>query len=266
MLTISSKNNEKIKDLVKLRDNSKSRNDKSLFYVEGERLFIDIPKNLIFDIYIKKSKCEYFSKVINDYSDTPIYILDDDVYDKVSDTINSQGIIARVKYNTLDNIDKSNLSKINNIIILDKIQDPGNLGTIIRVSEAAGIDLIIISDNSCSIYNTKTIRASMSSIFRKNIFISNDLKGIINILKDNNFKVFATAISDDSHIYYDKVFNDKNAVIFGNEANGVSQDLISLSDEKIKIPMYGKIQSLNVAISSSIIVYEILRQSNKNGN
>ena len=262
MISIQSKDNIKIKDLVKLRDDSKFRNDKSLFYIEGERLFLDTPKSLVNEIYVKASKFEYFKSYLNAYSDNNIYILDDNVYNKVSDTLNSQGIIATVKYNLIENIDIDFLSKISNAIILDSINDPGNLGTIIRLAEASNVSLIILANNCCSIYNPKTIRASMSSIFREKIYISDNIINTIQKLKQSKFTIYSTSLNDKSNIYNSFDYKNKSVFVFGNEANGVSNDIISISDETLFIPMCGSIESLNVSISASIILYEVMRQNN----
>ena len=262
MNEINSKNNIKIKDLVKLRDDSKFRNDKSLFYVEGERLINDSPKELIDSIYIQKSKINNFSSIINKFSEDNIYIINDDAFEKIKDTINSQGIVGIVKYNILKNIDKTFLNKINSCLILNNISDPGNLGTIIRLAEATNISLIILSKDCCNVYNTKVIRSCMSSIFRTNIFISNDILSDIGILKKNNFSIYATVLDSDSKHFNKINYENKSAFVFGNEANGIDDNIIKISDEKLFIPMCGEIQSLNVAISATVICYEHMRQNN----
>ena len=175
MTEINSKNNSKIKDLIKLRDDSKFRNDKSLFYVEGERIISDSPKELIDSIYIQKSKLENFKRIINRYNDSQIFLIDDDIFNKIKDTINSQGIIAVVKYNCIKNLSNNYLENIQNCLLLDNVNDPGNLGTIIRLAEATNISLIILCNSCCNLYNPKVIRSCMSSLFRVNIYISDDI-------------------------------------------------------------------------------------------
>ena len=261
MNLITSKNNSNIKDLIKIRDDSKFRNDESLFYVEGERLFKDTPSNLVRKIFVLDEKFSYFEKLLSGFDDNLIYTVSNNVFEYIKSTVNSQGIIALVKYNLIDSLDNSFCNQIKNCLILDSIKDPGNLGTIIRLAEASNIDLIVLANNCCNVYNTKTIRASMSSIFRMNIYMSNDILNDIKLLKNSGFKIFTTYINDDS-INYSKVdFTTKNAVIFGNEANGVSDKLLKESTNFIKIPMKGSIESLNVSIAVAIICYEIMRQN-----
>ena len=152
-------------------------------------------------------------------------------------------------------------SRIKNCIILDSINDPGNLGTIIRLSEASNVDLIILANNCCNIYNTKTIRASMSSIFRMNIYVSDNILNDLKLLKKCGFKIFATSLNDNSYNYTKADFTCKNVLVFGNEANGVSDELLKETTNYIKIPMKGSIESLNVSISVAVICYEMMRQN-----
>lgn len=262
MVSISSKNNSKIKDLIKLRNNSKFRNDKSLFYVEGERILKDTKSSIIRELYIKKSKLDYFSKFLKKCNKADIFIVDDDIYDKITDTVNSQGMIAVVNYDILHELDDTFLEKVSLCIILDGINDPGNIGTIFRVAESSNVDLIILINNSCSIYNPKVIRASMSSIFRDKIYVADNVDEIYDKLNNNGFMIYATSLSEKANMYTDINYTDKIAIVFGNEANGVSQASVNRSHSLIKIPMKGKIESLNVSISTSIILYEIMRQNN----
>ena len=262
MTEINSKKNSKIKDLIRLRDESKFRNDRSLFYVEGERIVNDTPKELIESVFIQKSKFNDYKNIISSVDDKKIFIVEDNLFDKLKDTKNSQGIIAIVQYNDIKVLDKKLLDNVQSCIILDNVNDPGNLGTIIRLAEATNISLIILCNNCCNLYNPKVIRSCMSSLFRINIFVSNDTLNDLDIIKKNRIKLYATVL-DDGAINFNKInYNTKSAFIFGNEANGVSAELINKSDEKLFIPMCGDIQSLNVAIAATAVCYELMRQNN----
>lgn len=258
---INSKNNLNIKDLIKIRDDSKFRNTKSLFYIEGERIFKDTPVNLINKIFVLEDEVDYFKPVLTKFDENLIYIISKNVFNYIKSTVNTQGIIAIVKYNLKKSLDDSFCNQIKNCIILDSINDPGNLGTIIRLAEASKIDLVVLTNNCCNIYNIKTIRASMSSIFRLNIYVSNNICDDLNILRNCGFKIFATNLSNNSTCYTQIDFTGKNIVIFGNEANGICSELLNMSTDFIKIPMKGSIESLNVAISVAVICYEIMRQN-----
>ena len=262
MIEINSKNNNKIKDLIKLRDESKFRNDKSLFYVEGERIIKDTPKELIDAIYFQKSKFTNFSYISDLINSDRMYLVEDDIFEKIKDTKNTQGIIAVVKYNYITKLTDEILRKTNSCLILDNVNDPGNLGTIIRLAEATNISLVILCNDCCNLYNTKVIRACMSSIFRVNIYISPDIINDINKFKTNNFTIYSTVINKNSTKFSDTNYNSKSVFILGNEANGINKELIDISDNQIYIPMCGNIQSLNVAVATTAICYEYMKQMN----
>lgn len=260
MNIITSKENNRIKELIKLRDDAKYRKNNNLYYVEGERIIADAPKSQINSIYITKNHFDKYKNIINCIDEDKIFIVDDNIYDKIKDTKNSQGIIAILKSNILFDLNCDIINKSKFVLILDDISDPGNLGTIIRVAEAFKVDLIIITKTSCDVYNPKVIRASMSSIFRSNIYISNDIINDMNLLNNNKFNIIATTLHEKSIDITNYNFPDKIAIIFGNEANGVREELINISNTKLTIPMFGEIESLNVAISTSIICYEVMKQ------
>lgn len=260
MQNITSKDNQKVKDLIKLRNDSKERSSKSLFYVEGERIVNDTPAVLIDSLYVKQSVKDKYIKLINRINTEKTYILSDEVYDKVKDTVNSQGIIAIVKDNILTKLDINEISKFNKILILDHIQDPGNLGTILRVAEATSFNFIIISDDTCDIYNPKVIRSTMSSIFRISIYKSNNLVKDIEDVKRIGFKTYASTLSDNSNEYNKIKYGDKTALIMGNEGSGISNDVCKVADYNIRIPMAGEIESLNVSIATAILCYEVSNQ------
>lgn len=262
MIEISSKNNINYKNIIKLKNESKYRDENSLFYVEGERIIKDTPTELIESIYIAKSKVEKFNYLIKDFNSNSVYIVDDNLFEKIKDTQNSQGIACTVKYNNLKSLKDFNISNLKSCLILENVSDPGNLGTIIRMSEAMNISLIILCNNCCNLYNTKVIRSCMSSVFRINILISDDITNDINILKNSGFTIYSTVLNDNAISIKDIHFHNKSAFLLGNEANGLSKELIDLSDGKLFIPMCGDIESLNVAVAATIICYENMRQNN----
>ena len=265
---INSKDNKKIKDLKKIRDDKSFRNNKSLFFIEGEKIFIEAPKDMIDSIFISNTKYLELKKnnqfstciydYINEYKNENIYIVSDNVFDFVKDTINSQGIICLCKMKKQENIEKY-IGKKDLIIILNNINDPGNLGTIIRTSEAFGATLIICDKKCVDLYSPKVIRATMGSIFRKKIYITYDIIETIQFLKKHNIRIYATTL-DSSKNYIDEKFDMPLAIIFGNEANGIDKDVLSEVQNRVKINMEGNIESLNVAMSVGIIGFEIKRR------
>ena len=249
---ISSTDNKKIKKLLSVKNDSEFRKNEKLCFLEGEKLIFDTPKNLISEIYIKNG---YKNENLNKYDNIKIYILDDKIFNKIKSTENSQGIIAIANFNNIIKIDKIG----SDVLCLESVRDPGNIGTIIRTAEASGFRYIILSKDCCDITSPKVIRSSMSSFFRINFFISDNLINDLLILKNNDFKIITTAIGDYKK-YYEIDYNQKSIYIFGNEARGVSDEIKKISDDLITIPMDGEIDSLNVAISISVICFNIKKE------
>ncbi len=158
--------------------------------------------------------------------------------------MNPQGILAVVS--------KKEKKKINYneelIVILDNIQDPGNLGTIIRTLDSAGIKQIILSKGTVDVYSSKVVRSTMGAIFRINIIETENLKNTISIIKEHGYKIMATSLQGAKSIY--DIDYKKVCIIIGNEANGVSQEVLNLADQKIKIPMLRKNRKLKCCSSN----------------
>ena len=287
-MIITSASNEKLKNIKKLSKSSKERNEQSLFIVEGIRMFREIPPEEIESVYVSETGAEKFEDELKaalgkDYqSRDDYYVVSDRVFSGVSDTGTPQGILAlvRQKVNNLsivlnekceksEKIEKSDevlsledngLDASNNsfILIIEKLQDPGNLGTIIRTAEGAGVTGIIISSDSVDIYNPKVVRSTMGSIFRMPVYVSDDLIRDIECLKEKGITVYGAHLKGQN--IYDKNFKASCAFLIGNEGNGLSEEVSKTAEELIKIPMKGKVESLNAAISTAVIAYEVLRQ------
>lgn len=245
---IDSIENNFIKKIRKLKS-KKYRDIYGLFLGEGIKFvdFPNIPHSIIIDKDVTFSD-EHLKK-LNSLNAERTYV-SSKVFNSITTQENPQGIIFVYKYlqNSMENLG-------DNVIILDNISDPGNLGTIIRVVDAVGYKDILITKSSVDIYNEKTVRSSMGSILNTNIIYMNPNE-IINLLKERNYKVFATNLDNSSIDYKKMLLSNKNAYIFGNEANGISDTFLNISDEHVIIPMYGSAQSLNVSIASAIVLYK----------
>lgn len=258
-MIINSKDNEKIKYTKSLLK-SKNRNKEKKFIIEGYRivtLAIDCDAKLEYvfineDFENKKEHIELLE--ILKSKNIKVYKTTNKLFENFIDTENTQGIIGVVKFNT--NTLESNFKKENKfVLVLDRIQDPGNMGTIIRTADACGVDLIIALKGCVDIYNPKVIRSTMGSIFDMNIVYENQDEAI-NFLKNNGFSIVSSYLDTDN--YYNNIsYNNKTVLVIGNEANGINNDIILNSDTLVKIPIYGKAESLNAAISSAILMYEI---------
>ena len=258
-IMITAKDNDKVKYTKSLLK-SKNRNKESKFIIEGYRILtLAIECNAKIDyVFInedfekKQEHVEFLeilkSKNINTYKTT------NKIFNELVDTESTQGILAVVKFNQRS-IEENLKDEHRFVLILDRIQDPGNMGTIIRTADAAGVDAIIALKGCVDIYNPKVIRSTMGSIFDMNIIHATQEEAV-RILKLKNFDIVSSYL--DTNNYYDKVeYNYKTALVIGNEANGINDELVSKSDVLVKIPIYGKAESLNAAISSAILMYEI---------
>ncbi len=261
-MIISSSNTiiKEIKSLHRKRD----RWMKKSFFIEGIRAVEEcILSNtkIVYLVYsdmlfsIKGGK-ELFDKIsLENYK---LNYISDKLFNEISDTEKPQGILAVVEYD-LKKIDEVLKEEGNFLILLDRVQDPGNMGTIIRTADAFGSNGVIVTDGCVDIFNPKTIRSTMGSIFHVPILYYKDTNEAIKDLKENKIKVITTSLNAEKYCF-DVDFKTSFALVIGNEASGVSNEVMVDSDLLIKIPMPGEAESLNAAIASSVIMYEVLRQ------
>jgi len=235
---ITSISNERIKEISKLNI-TKYRKDSDYFLVEGEHLIEEAYKN---DLLI-----EVFSILDVSY-DVPVTMVSLDVMKKISALDTPSNIIGLCKK-------KKELPINGNVLMLDNIQDPGNLGTIIRSAVAFNIDTIVLSLDTVDLYNPKVIRSTQGMLFNINI-ITSDLNDVISFLKKEGYKIYSTNVVNGSNVK-DIEIPLKYAIIMGNEGKGVKEELQLLSDENIYIGMNEKCESLNVGVAASIILYEL---------
>ena len=237
MMVIESLTNSKVKNWVKLSKRSE-REEQGLFLVESENLI-----NEAYELGILK---EVISTTRTNY-DVDSYQVTEGIMKKISTLVNVPRIMGVVEI-------VNNCTISGNVIMLDRVQDPGNLGTVIRSAVAFGFKSIILGDGCCDVYNDKVIRASEGMIFKVNILRGN-LVDYVKVLKDMDYDVLATSVVNGKVV--SDVMSDKYAIIFGNEGSGVSEELINISDERIYIPMNKECESLNVGVAASIIMYEM---------
>lgn len=257
-MIIESSQNSLIKKLISLKQ-KKARQKYSLFLVEGIKFINEIPDDWNVEQYVVSESFEkkYFDKIKQLKSKSKVYTVTDSVFKSISDTDTPQGIIAtciQKNFNISDVICDNTF-----LIIADNLQDPGNLGTIIRTADAAGTTGVLLSQNTVDLYNPKTLRATMGSIFHIPIIQNVDISKAILNLKSNNIIVIASSLKATTTPY---LVNLKKSValIVGNEANGVSENILDKADILVKLPLVGKAESLNVSIASGILLYEIVRQ------
>ena len=253
---ITSTSNEQVKNIIQLKEKAKVRRQKKLFVVEGIKMFREIPKDKLVSVFVS----EKFEKENEELlSHTDYILLSDSVFKKISDTVTPQGILAVVKQNefTVEDIIERRDKERSCIVVLDRLQDPGNLGTIVRTGEGAGITGIVMSNDSVDLYNPKVIRSTMGSIFRVPVAVVPDLQDAIKKMKQNGIETYAAHLNGME--YQKGAFGKNIALLIGNEAKGLSDEVSVMADKLIKIPMEGKVESLNAAVATAILMYEARR-------
>ena len=274
---ITSSSNKKIKNTIALLSRTRERRKQGLFVVEGVKMFLETPTERIRELYIEETlykdiqnkevspdllhKIEEIQDQDQPYSlRSSVEVVSTDVFKKMSDTQTPQGILCVVEnlvYSLKDNLQKHKQDGL--YLILEDIQDPGNLGTMLRAGEGAGISGVIMSDKTVDIYNPKTIRATMGSIYRVPFFYEKDLALCVQNLQKEGVRVYAAHLKGKDD--YDRVdYKGPVAFMICNEGNGLTVALAELADAYIKIPMLGRVESLNAAIAATLLTYEAARQ------
>jgi TrmH family RNA methyltransferase len=260
---IQSSQNSTIKDIKALQQ-KKYRDGQELYFVEGIRFVNDaiengqsISKAVISD---KLESLNGGSELISTLSGvcSDIYKVPDKLFKEISDTQSPQGVLVVLKKQSEDF--RKAVQNGKSIVILDSLQDPGNVGTIIRTADAAGVSAVLMTKGCVDLYSPKVLRSTMGSIFHLPIIENLDITETISNLKDNGYKVIASHLKGQNN-YYDEDLTCKSAIIVGNEANGISDETAEMSDRLVRIPMPGKAESLNASIAASIMIYELVRQN-----
>ena len=256
---ITSTSNARVKELVQLQKKSKVRNEQGVFLVEGVKMYQEIPQEQLVKVYLSDTFADKQKEEINRLKDRrKLEYLSDHVFQYVSDTKTPQGILCVVRQTTycLEDILEAEDA---HLLVLDNLQDPGNLGTILRTAEGAGVTGIIISKESVDIYNPKVIRSTMGSIYRVPFVYVEDLKEAIAKVKAHGIFTYAAHL-DGKNSYDKEDYTKKTAFLIGNEGNGLRKEIADLADTWIRIPMQGQVESLNAAIATSVLMFETARQ------
>lgn len=248
-MIITSKDNNLVKEIRKLKE-KKYRNDR--FLVEGIKMLKEaIVENCTIDTIVIREGIKIDMDILR-YN----YIeVSESIFNSLTDVVSPQGVLAVIKKDNDCKIDE----EADYIIALDGIQDPGNLGTIIRTSDAANLKQIIVSKNTVDAYSPKVVRSTMGAIYRVKIIEVENLAETLKDLSTKGFKTVVTSLDTEKSIY--DINYSKKIVVIGNEANGVSEEIQALANEKVKIPMLGKTESLNASVAAGIMIYEYVRQS-----
>ena len=282
--------NAKIKEIQKLTEKSKARREAGLFVIEGPRMFIETPLEWIEEIYVTQRFLDNADSgllgmaerpsidgdstagsVENSHSDYSTSIrasemitwmnhevVTEEQMKKLTDTVTPQGILCVVRQPSYTMEDIINHPGHRLIMILEDIQDPGNLGTIFRTAEGAGASGIIMTKGCADLFNPKVVRSTMGSIYRVPFFVTDDIEQTISLVKNAQIEVFAAHLKGEH--FYDEIEYKDAAFLIGNEGRGLKDSTASLADTYIKIPMSGELESLNASMAAGILMYEHNRQ------
>ncbi|MDE6148483.1 MAG: RNA methyltransferase [Ruminococcus sp.] len=266
---IASKDNPKIKLYAKLSSSKKAREENGLFVLEGARLCSEAinrwkeDKLEIHSVFASENALEKYPEYIDSSLFTSrseiFHTVNDKVCEKLGETKGSQGIyiIARMSNNILSG---HSIKSNGKYLVMNNLQDPGNVGTILRTCDAVGVDGVIMANNCCDLYNPKTLRAAMGSIFRLDIFSCCDFGQVIELFHDYGINTYAAVVDKDAESVESVNFSCGCAVVIGNEGRGLTKEDARLCDKRITIKMQGNIDSLNAAMAAGIILWEMKRK------
>ena len=286
MERITSASNKGIRELSQLQQKSRFRRESGLFVTEGIRLFLDTPVSAIRKVFVAESLAEKAGlltksegengggdpynealrrKVLDLDGSVPVCIVRDDVLQKASDTVHPQGILAEAAVPVWEKKDLL-AKKPGFLVLLEDVQDPGNIGTIFRTAEAAGAGGVILSAGCADITQPKVVRSTMSAVFRVPFYYTESMTETVRELRQGTFaeggeafRVFAAHLK--GSVPYDSPdYLGASALIIGNEGRGISEETAKAAGDRIRIPMDGLAESLNAAVSAGILMYEVRRQ------
>ncbi len=256
---ISSSSNIQVKNLIQLQKKAKARREQKAFVVEGIKMVMELPKEQWVKGYIASSfmsQCDH--ALIEKLDHCGYEVLEDKIFAQVSETVTPQGVLAIASQKDYD-FNQWFQKEKPLVLFLESLQDPGNLGTIIRTAEGAGVDGVILNQTSVDIYNPKVIRSTMGSIYRVPFVYVSDFKETILKAKEHGVTLYAAHLSGE-HFYYEENYTKSAGFMIGNEGNGLTKETADLATTYIKIPMSGQLESLNAAVASAILMYEAKRQ------
>ncbi len=248
---ITSAGNANLKRIRELLDRSRARREQNAFIVEGLRAFRESRKEDILQVFVSES----FHK---EHPEVEGQVVLENIFRHLSDVRTPQGVLAVVRIPCYSREDMRKGDR-QLYLLLEGIQDPGNLGTMLRTGEGAGVSGILMDRNTADIYSPKVVRSTMGSIFRVPFAVCGSLKEEIGSLKAEGVRVYAAALGGEK-MYHEEQYPAKTAFLIGNEGRGLSRELLELADERIRIPMGGKVEALNAAVSASLLMYRYRTQ------
>lgn len=258
---ITSSSNAKVKQVVQWQNKARERRGAGIFLTEGFKLFQEAPEAGIREVYLSEgafARLEADTTLKDKLGRTGYETVSGEIFQKMSDTRTPQGILCVMERPTYT-LEQLLAVPAPLLMVLENLQDPGNLGTILRTGEGAGITGVIIGKETVDIFNPKTIRATMGSVFRVPFVYAEDLASTIRMIQNRGVRTYAAHLSGED-LYDGFSFQQGTAFLIGNEGNGLSAEIAKLADGLLRIPMEGQVESLNAAVAAALLMYEAHRQ------
>ena len=263
---ITSTGNARVKQLVTWQKKRKARDEEGVYIVEGIRMYREAPRAQVREVYVSE---QFYSRYGEELGISAwgrqLEILSDHVFSHVSDTKTPQGILLVMEQRSCEICEMLDLDAQGRkplLMVLDNLQDPGNLGTILRAGEAAGVTGVIMSHDCVDIYNPKVIRSTMGAVFRMPFFYVKDLPAAVKSLSSQGIRTYAAHLNG-KNVYDEEDYTEGCAFLIGNEGNGLRDEVSECADCLIRIPMCGKAESLNAAVAAAVLMFEAGRQRRK---
>ena len=255
--------NQQQKYILNLQRKSRERKREQAFVIEGRKMFEEAPADRIKMIVASESFCKSKEGAAL-LKGKKFDVVSDSIFETLSDTKTPQGILAIVKRlnYTMNDLMQVKNQKAPHLVVLDNLQDPGNLGTIFRTAEAAGVTGILLSKDCVDVYNPKVIRSTMGAVFRMPFLYVEDLPEKIKELQKENIKTYAAHLRGEN-AYDEEDYTTGCAFLIGNEGNGLRDEVADCADCLIRIPMEGEAESLNAAVAAAVLMFEAGRQRRK---
>ena len=254
---ITSVSNAKIKNVMQLNQKAKARREQGLFVAEGRKMFLEAPESWVSQVFVSEtvSRDEELMSQAEKY---PCEIVKDSVFRQMCDTKTPQGILTVLKLPFWS--EEEVLAGENPLVmVLEDLQDPGNAGTILRTGEGAGVSGVFLTKTCVDITNPKVIRSTMGSIYRMPFLYVEDVVSLEKKLKEKEIRSFAAHLKGENS-YDQESYKGGTAFFIGNEGKGLTDQAAEAADCLIRIPRCGKVESLNAAMASGILMYEAARQ------
>ena len=226
--------------------------------IEGQKLIREAVENgaVLRSVFIREDY-DRTELPFADSMEVPVYVLSKSLFDRIADTETPQGIAAVSEKPWWD--EESFFAGTGSMIVLDRLQDPGNIGTVIRTADAAGFRGILVMKGTADLFSPKTVRAAAGSLYRVKLFYAENPKEAAQLVRAHGMRLICTSPHAEK-LFYDADMSEGAALVIGNEANGVCDEFLSLSEINVRLPMEGSIESLNAAVAASVVMYEALRQ------